>query len=60
MRAFHKNESPVAAGQVARTHIKFTIDSIALYVCYAGVNAKFNILFLVLALQFVAMIVGAL
>lgn len=60
MRAAHKNECPVAAGQVAKTISKRTADFIAAACRYATVNGGFNVLFLVLALQFVALVWGAL
>lgn len=58
--AAHKNECPVAAGQVAKTISKHTSDFIAAAIRYATVNGGFNILFLLLAFQFVAIVWGAL
>jgi hypothetical protein len=60
MSAAHKNECPVAAGQVVKTISKHTVDFIAATARYATVNGGFNILFLALALQFVALVWGAL
>lgn len=59
MSAAHKNECPVAAGQVVKTLSKRAADFIARAARYATVNAEFNILFLVLALQFVLIVWGA-
>ena len=53
MSAAHKNESPVSAGQFVKSISKHTADFIARAARYATVNGGFNILFLVLALQFV-------
>ncbi len=60
MSATHKNECPVAAGQVVKKLSKCAADFIARATRYTTVNAEFNILFLVLTLQFVAMAWGAL
>ena len=46
--------------QPAKTFTKHTADFIARAVRYAAVNSGFNILFLVLALQFVVIFLGAL
>lgn len=59
MSTAHKNECPGRAGQVVKTLSKRTVDFIARAARYATVNGGFNILFLVLALQFVAMVWGA-
>jgi len=59
MSAAHKNECPVAAGQVAKTITNHTADFISAAARYATVNGGFNILFLALALQFVAIVWGA-
>jgi len=60
MNTAHKNECPGGAGQVVKTLSKRTVDFIARAARFATVNAEFNILFLVLALQFVLIVWGAL
>jgi len=46
--------------QPAKTLTKYTADFIARAARFASVNAEFNILFLVLTLQFVAIVWGTL
>lgn len=60
MSTAHKNECRGGARQVVKTISKRTIDFIAAAARYASVNNGFNVLFLVLALQFVALVLGAL
>jgi hypothetical protein len=60
MSAAHKNESRVSARQVVKIISKHTADFIAAAARYATVNGGFNVLFLVLALQFVAIVWGTL
>lgn len=60
MAATKGNGLDAANDQPAKTLTKRTADFIARAARYATVNAGFNILFLVLALQFVAIVWGAL
>jgi hypothetical protein len=59
MSAAHKDECRGGARQVVKAISKRTVDCIAAAIRYATVNGGFNILFLVLALQFVALVWGA-
>lgn len=60
MAAPKGNGLDAANDQPAKTLTKHTADFIARAARYASVNAEFNILFLVLALQFVLIVWGAL
>ena len=56
----HKNESPVIAGQFAKSIKSNATDFIATTARYATVRNGINILSLVLALQFVLIVWGTL
>ena len=60
MAAKKGNGLDAAHDQPAKTLTKHTADFIAAAARYATVNGGFNILFLVLVLQFVAIVLGAL
>ena len=60
MAAKKSNGLGAAHDQPAKTLTKHTADFIAAAARYATVNGGFNVLFLVLALQFVAIVWGTL
>ena len=56
----HKNESPGGAGQFVKTLSKYATDFIAVAARYASANTEFCIMFMVLTVQCVAIVWGAL
>ncbi len=60
MSAAHKNECRGGARQVVKTISKYATDFIAATARYASANTEFCIIFLVLTLQFAAIVWGVL
>ena len=60
MSAAHKNECRGGARQVVKTLSKYATDFIAATARYASANTEFCIMFMVLTVQCVAIVWGAL